>query len=78
MSFRDKIIPWDALPEWRKTFRASGKKLVVTNGCFDILHPGHVKVLTAARASDRSTNRFRTNRSVKSTRLSTATARAAD
>lgn len=49
MSFRDKIIPWDALPEWRKAFRASGKKLVVTNGCFDILHPGHVTYLETAR-----------------------------
>ena len=31
MNFRGKIIAWDKLPEWRKTFRASGKKLVVTN-----------------------------------------------
>lgn len=29
--------------------RASGKKLVVTNGCFDILHPGHVAYLETAR-----------------------------
>lgn len=49
MSFRDKIIPWDKLPEWRKQFRATGKKLAVTNGCFDILHPGHVTYLEAAR-----------------------------
>ncbi len=49
MSFRDKIIPWDALPAWRNAFRATGKHLVVTNGCFDILHPGHVTYLEAAR-----------------------------
>jgi D-glycero-beta-D-manno-heptose 1-phosphate adenylyltransferase len=49
VSFRDKIIPWDALPEWRNAFRASGKQLVVTNGCFDILHPGHVTYLETAR-----------------------------
>ena len=49
MNFRDKIIPWDALPQWRQAFRASGKNLVVTNGCFDILHPGHVTYLEAAR-----------------------------
>lgn len=49
MNFRDKIIPWDALPQWRQAFRASGKTLVVTNGCFDILHPGHVTYLEAAR-----------------------------
>ena len=29
--------------------RASGKKLVVTNGCFDLLHLGHVRYLQAAR-----------------------------
>ena len=49
VNFHEKIIPWDALPEWRKAFRAGGKKLVVTNGCFDILHPGHVTYLEAAR-----------------------------
>jgi rfaE bifunctional protein nucleotidyltransferase chain/domain len=49
MNFRSKIIAWDKLPTWRKKFRASGKKLVVTNGCFDILHLGHVTYLETAR-----------------------------
>jgi rfaE bifunctional protein nucleotidyltransferase chain/domain len=49
VNFRDKIIAWDELPQWRKSFRASGKKLVVTNGCFDILHLGHVTYLETAR-----------------------------
>ena len=49
MNFRDKIIAWDDLPAWRERFRASGKKLVVTNGCFDILHLGHVTYLETAR-----------------------------
>src|SRR5271154_146724 len=49
MNFRDKIIAWDNLSAWRKNFRASGKKLVVTNGCFDILHLGHVTYLETAR-----------------------------
>jgi D-glycero-beta-D-manno-heptose 1-phosphate adenylyltransferase len=49
MNFRSKIIAWDDLPEWRKQFRATGKKLVVTNGCFDILHLGHVTYLESAR-----------------------------
>jgi rfaE bifunctional protein nucleotidyltransferase chain/domain len=49
VNFRDKIIVFDQLAEWRKRFRASGKKLVVTNGCFDILHPGHVMYLENAR-----------------------------
>ncbi|MGD0350522.1 MAG: adenylyltransferase/cytidyltransferase family protein [Verrucomicrobiota bacterium] len=49
MNFRDKIIAWDKLPAWREAMRASGKKLVVTNGCFDILHLGHVSYLESAR-----------------------------
>ena len=49
VSFRDKIIAWDKLPAWRDAMRASGKKLVVTNGCFDILHLGHVSYLESAR-----------------------------
>lgn len=47
--FRDKIIAWDKLPAWRMAIRATGKKLVVTNGCFDILHLGHVTYLETAR-----------------------------
>ncbi len=49
VSFRDKIIAWDKLPEWRAAVRASGKRLVVTNGCFDLLHLGHVTYLETAR-----------------------------
>ena len=49
MNFRSKIIPWDGLPAWRAKMRAAGKKLVVTNGCFDILHLGHVTYLENAR-----------------------------
>ena len=49
MNFREKIIAWDKLPAWRAALRASGKKLVVTNGCFDILHLGHVTYLESAR-----------------------------
>ena len=49
MNFRDKIIAWDKLPAWRQSFRATGKRLVVTNGCFDILHLGHVTYLENAR-----------------------------
>ena len=49
MNFRSKIIAWEKLPEWRNQFRADGRKLVVTNGCFDILHLGHVTYLENAR-----------------------------
>jgi rfaE bifunctional protein nucleotidyltransferase chain/domain len=37
------------LPEWRQRLRATGKRLVVTNGCFDLLHTGHVLYLQSAR-----------------------------
>jgi rfaE bifunctional protein nucleotidyltransferase chain/domain len=39
----------ETLSEWRAAIRASGKKLVVTNGCFDLLHLGHVTYLETAR-----------------------------
>ena len=42
-------MTWENLPAWRAAMRASGKKLVVTNGCFDLLHIGHVIYLEAAR-----------------------------
>jgi len=49
MSFREKILSLDTLPVWRDSMRTAGKKLVVTNGCFDLLHVGHVTYLEAAR-----------------------------
>ena len=49
VNFCSKIIPPQDLVAWRKNLRASGKRLVATNGCFDILHPGHVTYLEAAR-----------------------------
>ncbi len=50
VSFREKLIGWEGLPEWRAAMRAKGKRLVVTNGCFDLLHAGHVAYLEAARS----------------------------
>lgn len=49
VGFRDKIIAWEQLPQWRAALRAAGRRLVVTNGCFDILHVGHVTYLEQAR-----------------------------
>jgi len=37
------------LDRWREGLRRAGKKLVVTNGCFDLLHLGHVTYLEQAR-----------------------------
>lgn len=44
------MIPSDRLADWRQRLRAEGRALVVTNGCFDLLHVGHVAYLEAARA----------------------------
>ncbi len=49
MNLQEKILPWEQLPAWRAGVRAQGKKLVVTNGCFDLLHLGHVTYLQRAR-----------------------------
>jgi rfaE bifunctional protein nucleotidyltransferase chain/domain len=49
MNFRDKRVPWDQLATWRQAVRQTGRRLVVTNGCFDLLHLGHVTYLEAAR-----------------------------
>jgi rfaE bifunctional protein nucleotidyltransferase chain/domain len=49
VNFREKLIALDQLPNWRRAFRASGRRLVVTNVCFDLLHVGHVTSLEQAR-----------------------------
>lgn len=49
VNLREKIVSWDDLPKWRAALRKSGRKLVVTNGCFDLLHAGHVTYLENAR-----------------------------
>ena len=45
-----KIIEMDELAERVRRLRVAGEKLVATNGCFDLLHVGHVRYLQAARA----------------------------
>jgi len=47
---REKIISLEQLPQRTKEWRAAGRKIVATNGCFDLLHVGHVRYLEAARA----------------------------
>jgi len=49
VNFRAKVISENALAAWRADIRTRGLRLVVTNGCFDILHLGHVSYLEAAR-----------------------------
>ena len=47
---KSKITPLDKLSDRIAELRSGGKKIVATNGCFDLLHPGHVRYLEAARA----------------------------
>ena len=42
------ILKNDKIKEWREELRFLGKKLVVTNGCFDLLHVGHTSYLKEA------------------------------
>jgi rfaE bifunctional protein nucleotidyltransferase chain/domain len=44
-----KIITLAELTLEAEAFRRTGRKLVLTNGCFDLLHIGHVRYLCAAR-----------------------------
>ena len=44
-----KIVTLEELARISGRLRGEGKHLVVTNGCFDLLHVGHVRYLKAAR-----------------------------
>ncbi|CAN5338680.1 hypothetical protein BH18ACI2_BH18ACI2_16500 [soil metagenome] len=46
----EKILTPEQLTEVRARLRAEGTRLVFTNGCFDVLHVGHVRYLQAARS----------------------------
>lgn len=47
---RSKILPLAELSRQAARHRAAGEKIVFTNGCFDLLHVGHVSYLAEARA----------------------------
>ena len=44
------LIERNLIEKTCEKFRQQGKKIVFTNGCFDILHAGHVRYLTAAKS----------------------------
>ena len=50
MDTASKILTPATLAEWRGDARAAGRRVVVTNGCFDLLHAGHVSYLESARS----------------------------
>lgn len=64
-----QVVSFDGISSALKTAKSSGKKIVFTNGCFDLLHVGHVRYLQEARAqgdllvvgvnSDASTRRLK-------------------
>src|SRR5204863_5427942 len=45
-----KIVELEELSDRCEKLRAAGRKIVAANGCFDLLHVGHVHYLQAARA----------------------------
>ncbi|MBK6522841.1 MAG: D-glycero-beta-D-manno-heptose 1-phosphate adenylyltransferase [Bacteroidia bacterium] len=53
MSFHNllekKLIPVEDITRFVNSRKLNGRRIVFTNGCFDILHPGHVDYLTQAR-----------------------------
>jgi D-beta-D-heptose 7-phosphate kinase/D-beta-D-heptose 1-phosphate adenosyltransferase len=51
LAAEEKIASSDVLDAHLAEWRKQGLRVGFTNGCFDILHPGHVKVLTAARGA---------------------------
>lgn len=50
MTIEDKIKDWDEASALVSSWKEQGQKIVFTNGCFDILHRGHVDYLEKARA----------------------------
>ncbi len=50
MALVRKLLDWPELLAMRETARRAGRVVVWTNGCFDILHVGHLRSLQAARA----------------------------
>ena len=49
MAVFNKLLSRNEALEKVRAWQASGKKVVFSNGCFDILHAGHVEYLAAAR-----------------------------
>ncbi|MCP3901198.1 MAG: D-glycero-beta-D-manno-heptose 1-phosphate adenylyltransferase [Desulfobacteraceae bacterium] len=47
---KEKVISFDRVKAVIKEEKAQNKKIVFTNGCFDILHAGHVSYLKSARS----------------------------
>lgn len=53
MNTKHKIIKLPTLKKKLSGFRKQGKKIAFTNGCFDIVHYGHISYLETAKKKDR-------------------------
>ncbi|MFL6469136.1 MAG: adenylyltransferase/cytidyltransferase family protein [Pyrinomonadaceae bacterium] len=51
-SFAAPIVSRDAIIEIVDSARNDGRKIILANGCFDVLHVGHVRYLAGAKALD--------------------------
>lgn len=51
MSHEAKVVPLSRALERIETWRRQGLKIGFTNGCFDLLHPGHISLFAQARAA---------------------------
>jgi D-beta-D-heptose 7-phosphate kinase/D-beta-D-heptose 1-phosphate adenosyltransferase len=64
--YRNKVKDLSNLKKEIEEIKAKGKRIVFTNGCFDLLHPGHMRYLDAARQlGDYLVVAVNTDRSVK-------------
>jgi len=50
MNTKNKILTREKLKNFLKKAKKEGKKIVFTNGCFDILHAGHVRIIEFAKS----------------------------
>ena len=65
-AIQSKIQNWAVLQQTISRWKAAGEKIVFTNGCFDILHFGHIHYLAEAKAlGDRLVVGVNSDRSVK-------------
>jgi len=61
-----KIFSWQKAQEKIHKWKRRGQRVVFTNGCFDLLHPGHISILSKAKkAGDRLVVGLNTDSSVK-------------
>jgi len=66
LNLSEKILNNIQLSEQTKEWKTAGKKIVFTNGCFDILHKGHLEILsTSASFGDILVVGINTDNSVK-------------